>query len=300
MTKATLPTLTASIHTAVARSLRRCLVVSLAAGAVLIAGHAGAQEAKAPAASPDQVVARVNGADIREGDLAVAEEDIGENLPKGTPEQKRDYLIAYLSDLMLVAKAAEGKNLADNAEFGRRVAYMRSKALMEMLLKSEASAAATEPEMRKVYDNATKEMKPQEEVHARHILVETEAEANTVLADIKKGGDFAAIAKEKSKDPGAKAEGGDLGYFTADQMVPEFSTAAFKLEKGQLSEPIKTQFGWHIIKLEDKRAKPVPTFEQVKDQIQNYVVQKAQAELIAKLRAESKVERLDKPAAEKK
>ncbi len=298
----TKPTLTAVSLPLFLRALgRRSLFVSLAAVAIIASGHAGAQEAKAtPPANPEQVVARVNGVDIREGDLAVAEEDIGENLPKGTPEQQRDYLIAYVSDLVLVAKAAEGKNLASSPEFGRRVAYLRSKALMEMMLKSEASAAATEPEMRKVYDDATKQMKPQEEVHARHILVETETEANTILADIKKGGDFAAIAKEKSKDPGAKAEGGDLGYFTADQMVPEFSTAAFKLEKGQLSEPIKTQFGWHIIKLEDKRAKPVPTFEQVKDQIQTYVVQKAQAELITKLRSEGKVERLDKPATETK
>ena len=299
MTKSTLtsPLLNLSVRP----FLRRSLFASLAAGALFAAGHAGAQEAKAPSqpVNPDQVVARINGLDIREGDLAVAEDDIGENLPKGSPEQKRDYLITYMSDLMLVAKAAEGKNLANTPEFNRRVAYLRNKALMELLLKSEASAAATEPEMRKVYDDATKQMKPQEEVHAHHILVETEAEAKTVLADIKKGGDFAAIAKEKSKDPSAKAEGGDLGYFTADQMVPEFSTAAFKLEKGQLSEPVKTQFGWHVIKLEDKRTKPVPTFEQVKDQIQSYVVQKAQAELITKLRSEGKVERLDKPAEKK-
>ena len=90
-----------------------------------------------------------------------------------------------------------------------------------------------------------------------------------MLAELKKGADFAALAKEKSKDPGA-AEGGDLGYFTKDQMVPEFSAVAFKLGKGELSEPVKTQFGWHIIKVEDKRTKPTPAFDKVKAQIDNY------------------------------
>ena len=127
---------------------------------------------------------------------------------------------------------------------------------------------------------------------ARHILVESEDDAKKILADLKKGGDFAAIAKEKSKDPGA-SEGGDLGYFSKDQMVPEFSETAFKLDKGQLSDPVKTQFGWHIIKVEDKRTKPVPEFDKVKDQIETYVSRKAQAELITKLRDTAKVERLD-------
>ena len=148
--------------------------------------------------------------------------------------------------------------------------------------------------MRKVYDDATKHMAAKRKCSARHILVETEDEAKAVLADLKKGGDFAAIAKEKSKDPGAKEQGGDLGFFTKDQMVPEFAEAAFKLDKGQLSDPVKTQFGWHVIQVEDKRKKQPPDFEQVKDQIETFVQRKAQAELIQKLRADAKIERLDK------
>ena len=119
-------------------------------------------------------------------------------------------------------------------------------------------------------------MKNEEEVHARHILVPTEDEAKAILAQLKGGADFATLAKEKSKDPGA-ADGGDLGYFTKEQMVPEFAEVAFKLDKGQLSDPVKTQFGWHIIKVEDKRIKPTPTFEQVKAQIENYIAHRAQA-----------------------
>ena len=131
-------------------------------------------------------------------------------------------------------------------------------------------------------------------MRARHILVPTEDEAKAILAEIKKGTDFAELAKQKSKDPGAAAEGGDLGYFTKDQMVPEFAEVAFKMNKGEVSDPVKTQFGWHIIKVEDKRNKPVPAFEQVKDQIETFVARRAQAEYIAKLREAAKVERLDK------
>ena len=176
---------------------------------------------------------------------------------------------------------------------------------MAKLLAAEAKAASTESAMRKIYDDATKQMKPEEEVHARHILVEKEDEAKAILADLKKGGDFLAIAKEKSKDPGSKETGGDLGYFTKDQMVPEFAEAAFKLDKGQISDPIKTQFGWHVLKVEDKRNKPVPEFEKVKDQIETFVVRKAQTDLVTKLRAEAKVEKIPaaadaKPAEPKK
>jgi peptidyl-prolyl cis-trans isomerase C len=114
------------------------------------------------------------------------------------------------------------------------------------------------------------------------------------LDELKRGTDFAELARQKSKDPGAAAEGGDLGYFTKDQMVPEFSEVAFKLNKGELSDPIKTQFGWHIIRVEDKRSKRPPDFADVKDQVETYVIRRAQTELITKLRQGAKIERLDK------
>jgi peptidyl-prolyl cis-trans isomerase C len=137
-------------------------------------------------------------------------------------------------------------------------------------------------------------MSGQEEVRARHILVETEEEAKAILEQIKGGADFATLAKEKSKDPGG-ADGGDLGYFSKDQMVPEFAEVAFKMYPGQISNPVKTQFGWHIIKVEDKRAKPVPSFEQVRDRVEAFIIRKAQTEMIAKLRQGAKIERLDAP-----
>jgi peptidyl-prolyl cis-trans isomerase C len=244
------------------------------------------------AQNTDPVVARVNGTEIRSSDLAIAEEEVGSNLPAMPPEGKRDYLVNYVSDMILVAKAAEDKKITDDADFKRRLAYLRNKLLMETMLHAEAKSAVTDAAMHKVYDEATKQMAGEKEVRARHILVESEDEAKSVLAELKKGTDFAELARMKSKDPGA-AEGGDLGYFTKDQMVSEFSEVAFRLEPGQMSEPVKTAFGWHIIKSEERRDRPVPPFDQVKDQIQNFVARKAQAETIAKLRQGAKIERLD-------
>jgi peptidyl-prolyl cis-trans isomerase C len=185
--------------------------------------------------------------------------------------------------------------MREDAAFRQRQAFISNKILMGMLLTKRAKDAATEEEMRKVYDDAVKPMSQEEEVRARHILVETEDEAKAILEQLKAGADFATIAKEKSKDPGG-ADGGDLGFFAKGQMVPEFSEVAFKMYEGQLSNPVKTQFGWHIIKLEEKRKRPVPEFEKVKDQIEAFVGRRAQSEYIAQLREAAKIERLDRPA----
>jgi peptidyl-prolyl cis-trans isomerase C len=244
----------------------------------------------------DPVVARANGVDIRQSDLAMAEDDIGSAMPQMGPEQKRDYLITYLADVIILAQAADQHQLADRSDVKHRIDFERHKALMEALLQDAGKAALTDDAMHKLYDEAIKQTPNEEEVHARHILVPTEAEAKDIEAQLKNGADFATLAKEKSKDPGA-ADGGDLGYFTKDQMVPEFADAAFKLEKGQISDPVKTQFGWHIIKIEDKRIRPTPTFDEVKGQLQNYIARRAQAELVENLRKSAKIERLDQPAA---
>ncbi|HZP79959.1 MAG TPA: peptidylprolyl isomerase [Pseudolabrys sp.] len=263
----------------------------------MLAGLALCLISAAPIRSEDDpVIAKVNGADIHQSDLALAEEEAAGQLPQMAPDARRDYLVTFMADMMLVAKDAESKKIADTPDFKRRLAFARNKILMETVLAQEGKAAVTDAAMHKVYDDAVKQMGQEQEVHARHILVPTEDEAKAVLADLKKGVDFAEEAKQKSKDPGA-SDGGDLGYFTKEQMVPEFSEVAFKLDKGQISDPVKTQFGWHIIKVEDKRTKPVPAFDQVKPQIETYVVRKAQAELVTKLRDSAKIERLDQPAA---
>jgi peptidyl-prolyl cis-trans isomerase C len=266
--------------------------LAVLACAIVLSAPIGVSQAQ----DSDPVVARVNGVDIRESDIGFAGEEIGGNMPSIPPEQKRDYLINYLVDVVVLSQAAEKQKLDDRPNVKHRLAFDRNRLLMEMLLQDAGKSALSDAAEHQVYDDAIKQVKSEQEVHARHILVPTEDEAKAILAQLKGGADFAALAKEKSKDPGA-AEGGDLGYFTKDQMVPEFAEVAFKLDKGQLSDPVKTQFGWHIIKVEDKRIKPTPTFEQVKPQIENYVAHRAQAELVENLRKSATVERLDKLAA---
>jgi peptidyl-prolyl cis-trans isomerase C len=250
----------------------------------------------ARAADPnDPVVARVNGVEIRNSDIAIAEDDLGNEAHQAPPEVKREQLIAYVADIILVSQAAEKNKLRDEPMFKQRQAFVGNKILMGMMLTKRAKDAASEEEMRKVYDEAVKPMAQEEEVHARHILVETEDEAKAILEQLKGGADFATLAKEKSKDPGG-ADGGDLGFFAKGQMVPEFSEVAFKMFDGQLSNPVKTQFGWHIIRMEEKRKRPVPEYDKVRDQIEAYVGRRAQTEFVAQLREQAKIERLDRPA----
>jgi len=263
--------------------------LTIAALLCMAAGASRAQES-------DPVVARANGVDIRQSDLAFAEEEIAGNMPNMPPEQKRDYLINYLVDVIVLSQAAEKQKLGDRPDVKRRLVFDNNRLLMEALLQDAGRAALSDEAEHKVYDEAVKQMTAEEEVHARHILVPTEDEAKAILAQLKGGADFATLAKEKSKDPGA-AEGGDLGYFTKGQMLPEFSAVAFKLDKGQISDPVKTQFGWHIIKVEDKRIRPTPSFDQVKPQLENYVAHRAQAQLVENLRKTATIERLDKAAA---
>jgi peptidyl-prolyl cis-trans isomerase C len=241
-------------------------------------------------AQNDPVVAKVNGVEIRQSDLDVAQEEVSEQLAQLPAEARRDYLITYLSDMLLVDKAADDQKLAQSVEFQRRLTFARNKLLMETLMQSVGKEAVTESALRKLYDEAAKQIGDEQEVRARHILVESESDAKAVLAELKKGADFAALAKQKSKDPGA-ADGGDLGYFTKDQMVPEFADIAFKLNKGQTSDPVKTQFGWHVIRIEDRRKREIPGFEQVKPQLESYLVRKAQADYVTKLRKDALIER---------
>jgi peptidyl-prolyl cis-trans isomerase C len=249
--------------------------------------------ARAEDANP--VLAKVNGTEIRQSDLMLAEEELGPSLAQMDPATKKENVLAFLIDMKIVAKAAEDKKVDNNEEFKKRLAFTRNRLLMDSLLATEGKAATTDEAMKKVYEDASKQIAGEQEVHARHILVESEDEAKAVAEELKKGADFAELAKKKSKDPGA-SDGGDLGFFTKDQMVPEFSAVAFTLEPGKISDPVKSQFGWHVIKVEEKRNRKAPEFEQVKSQIETYVTRKAQAEYVAKLREAAKIERIDKPA----
>src|ERR687894_3247410 len=228
---------------------------------------APAQQA-APGSKP---VARVDGAAITEADVALAAEDPALSLPSISESQKRDLLVGYLVALKIGARAAEAAKVGESPEFTRKLGYFRDKLLLDEYLDREVKKAVTPEATRKLYDDTVKNLKPEPEVRARHILLETEDEAKKAQGRVKGGEDFGKIAGELSKDPGSKTEGGDLGFFTQERMVQPFAEAAFKLEAGQISDPVKSQFGWHVIKVEEKRTKPVPSFEETKDQIDTYL-----------------------------
>ncbi len=269
---------------------------SRASAFVLALGALGLLAALAATARADpKILAKVDGATITEDDYNDALADIGPGLPEKLEGPEREkYVLDYLIDLRLVAKQALADKLDGTADFARRLAYYHDKLAMEGLLTNVAKSATTEEAERKAYDEAAKAQPPEPEVHARHILLPTEEEAKAALARIKAGEDFAKVATELSKDPAG--DGGDLGWFTKDRMVPEFADAAFKLEPGQVSDPVKSQFGWHIIKVEGKRTKTFPPFEQVKDQAARFVAQKAQTALITSLRDKAKIERFAEEA----
>jgi len=253
-----------------------------------------------PPAKPDPatVVAKVNGIEITEGELALAEEDLGRSI-RAEGEEKRAQIIQYLADLKAGAKAARERKIEDTADYKRRLSYVTEKVLLDELLADEVKKAVSPEAMRKLYDDTVKNLQPEMEVRARHILVETEEEAKKIAERLAKGEDFAALAKELSKDAGSGKDGGDLGYFTKDRMVKEFAEVAFATEKGKIAAPVKSQFGWHIIKVEDSRVKPLPEFDTVKAQIEQFLTRKAQQDFIVAQRAANKIERLDKPAEKK-
>ncbi|MCA0423551.1 MAG: peptidylprolyl isomerase [Proteobacteria bacterium] len=240
-----------------------------------------------------KIAAKIDGIAITEDDLKAAQDDIGASMPQLDAAQKRKYVLDYMLDLKLLARAAEKQKMAEGPDFARKLAYLKDRALMEALMTKEGNAAVSDEKLKKFYEDAIKGLPAEEEVHARHILVPEEADAKKVVARLKAGEDFAKVAGEVSKDPGSGKEGGDLGWFTKDRMVKEFADAAFAMKPGEISAPVKSQFGWHVIKLEERRNKPAPTLDDVKDELSSYMQKKAQQDLILKLRQEAKIERFD-------
>lgn len=262
-------------------------LASMLFATLLLGGFASA------AIAEDKVVATIDGKPITEGDLAIAESEVGGDMGTMPPQQKKMSLLEFLIDNQLFAEAAEAEKLGEGSDFETRLKYLKRRALRELYFDKVIKSSVTDADARKTYDDQVKLLKPEEEVSARHILVETEDQAKALKEKIDSGADFAALAKENSKDPGSKEDGGNLGYFGHGQMVPQFEEVVFKLRKGEVSNPIKTQFGWHLVKLEDRRTKQPPAFEVVKDRIvQSMLLQKAQRTAVS-LRSKAKIEIVD-------
>lgn len=263
--------------------------------ALLVPGLAVAQQDD-QTVDPDAVVATVDGNPITEADVGFAAEDLGQDLAQIPVNSRRAYLIGVLIDMKLMANAAKAQNLQDSAEFARRSEYLQERALRRAYFVDILNKSVTDEQVKAAYDDYIASAPQTEEVRARHILVNTEDEAKAVLDELNNGKDFAELAQEKSIDPGA-ANGGDLGYFTKGQMVQPFEDAAFALEVGQVSQPIQTQFGWHIIKLEDRRPKQPATLEQMAPQIRQQLLIEAFNGEVAALKDGADIQVLDPQAS---
>lgn len=267
------------------------LAVFALAGAALYCGPELAGLGRALA--QDAVVAKINGTEIKESDLKLAEAEVGAELHSVPADKRRRLLLEFLIEMRLFADAADGAKLTTGPEFEKRLAYWNMRAKRDAYYEASVRGAIGDSLVRGIYDDKVKEIPRQDEVNASHILVETEDKAKEVLGKVEKGEDFGKLAEEYSGDPGSKANGGKLGYFTKGQMVKEFEDAAFALKKGEVSKPVQSKFGWHIIKVDDRREKPLPTFEEVKDQIVDSMVQQKGQQVATDLRNKAEIEYVD-------
>ena len=265
--------------------VRRLLLAPALAGAVSVLS------AGLPAlAQEDGVVAMLNGEPITEADIAMAEADLDPQFGRLPEAQRRAAALSAVIDVRLFATEAEKQSIDQGEDFQQRMEFLRERALHSAYIDQNVVQGITEEELRARYDQEIAKVEPQEEVRARHILVETEEEAAEIIKQLDEGADFAAIAEEKSTD-GAAAQGGDLGYFTRGRMVPEFEEAAFALEPGEHStEPVKSDFGWHVIKVEDKRMQEPPAFKQVENQIRSMLIRDRYLETVASLRGGAEID----------
>ena len=251
-------------------------------------------EAPATAQPADPVVATVNGRQIVASDLKLADAEIGNDLGSLPEPTRRRVLIEYLIETQLMADAAEKASLGQGATFEQRLQYWRRKALRDSYFDSKVKGMVSDADARRSFDAQVGGRTAKEiEVKASHILLDSEAKAKEVFELLGHGSEFAEMAMKHSIDPGSRTTGGSLGYFTRGQMVPQFEEVAFKLDRGDVSLPVKTQFGWHIIKVEDKRERRPPDFEAVRGRITAaLVVQKAQ-DVVDQMRAGAQIDYVD-------
>lgn len=249
--------------------------------------------APAALAQGEAVVATIDGEPVTEADLSIAMTDLSEQFAQLPDDQRRAAALSAIIEIRLLAAEAQKAGLAEGDEFARRMTLLRQRALHSAYIDSQVAATVTDEAVRARYDKQVAETPPVNEIRARHIIVETEDEAKAIIAELEAGGDFEAIAREKSRD-GAAAQGGDLGYFTEGRMVPEFEQAAFAMNVGDHSkEPVQTQFGWHVIKVEDKRVQQPPAFEQVAEQFRALLLRESYFARVTELRAAAAVEIAD-------
>lgn len=248
-----------------------------------------AAEEPAAEASGD-VAAVVNGTTISRKEVL----GVIDTLPfkaQVAPEKLYPMIVDQMINQKLIESEVKKSALETDPEVQKKMDEVREQIVRSIFMEREIGKLVTDEQVQAAYEKFKKENEGKQELHARHILVKSEDEAKAVIKKLESGEDFKTLAKEKSTDPAA-ADGGDLGYFTKDAMVPEFANAAFDMKPGTYSKtPVKTQFGWHVIMVEDKRAKEVPGFDQVKPSLQNTLGQQALENFVKGLRQAAKIER---------
>jgi peptidyl-prolyl cis-trans isomerase C len=291
-------------------SVLRTATAAAALGALLASVPANAQQpgAQQPAAAQqgakqqgqkaeDPVVAKVNGQEIRRSEVDRVIGTLPPQVQMMPPQMILPAVIDQVINGKLIAQQGYKQNLQSTPEVKERLKRAEERFVQEQYLTTQVESRITEERLREAYKKHLDENPPQDEVKARHILVETEDEAKQVIEQLKKGGDFAQISKEKSKDPGAAQQGGDLGWFAKDQMVEPFANAAFAMKPGDLSQsPVQTQFGWHVIKVEDRRKTAAPGFEEMRDDLKGELSETIISEMVDQLRTQATIERF--PIAE--
>ena len=251
-----------------------------------------AQDAK------DPVIAKIDGVEVTQSDLNLAIDNLDPQLAQLPDDQKKLAALSTVIDAKVIAEKARAEKIEDSKEFKDRLEFIVDRELHNAYFKKHVVDTITDADIKARYDAEVAKLPPVEEVRARHILVKTEDEAKAVIKELGEGKDFAELAKAKSTDPN-KSDGGDLGYFKKGMMVPEFETAAFAMNKGDVSkEPVKTQFGFHVIKVEDKRTAPPPAFDQVKDQVKQIVLRDKYMEILKTTKTAAKIE-IEDPALKK-
>jgi peptidyl-prolyl cis-trans isomerase C len=242
---------------------------------------------------PDPVVARVGNDAIHLSDISAAADSLPAQYHNMSAQALYPLLLDQAIDRIALVAYARSKNIDKDPAVERQMQIAANQVLADEMMRREVSPQLTEAAIRARYDATVADKPGEEEVHARHILVATEAEANKIIAELKKGADFATEAKQHSTDPGGK-DGGDLGFFKKGDMLPEFADAAFAMKPGQVSDkPVKTQYGWHVIKVEERRTAPPPTYAEVHDQLRQQLIQDDVQKVLADARSGMKVEKFN-------
>lgn len=241
----------------------------------------------------DVVVAKVGDLEIRQSELDLALSNLDPQFAQMPDEQKKVAALSGAIDVKLLAGNAIGEGMKDDPAYQQRMQFIADRELHNAFFKKHVVDAVSDADVKARYDKEIASLPKEQEVRARHILVKTEEEAKAIIAELDAGKDFIELAKEKSTDPN-KSEGGDLGYFSKGRMVPEFETAALAMDVGTYSKvPVATQFGFHVIKVEDKREAPPPAFEEVGQQVRQLVMRDKYLELIEAAKAKAKIDILD-------